>query len=244
MPPRNSSSPERRRPTSPATELGADGRWTVTPSDTADFTTRIVVLTPTDRSPVQRDGARRVAQCQRRHRRARGVDDGPSRDAARGLRLRRGVRATSRRRGRRQSHGPGHVAEKPESTTVFAPAAIPATPTPTTSSPRPGDLSEMFVSELHVGRPHRAGRVAVGAVPDDLHQRRRPARPGLRRLPGALAIRAGRPVGRRFDIRRAGEPHIAGGQVSPRSTRPARHDHHRNRPRRRPAAGLPRRETA
>jgi Alpha/beta hydrolase domain len=33
-----------------ATELGADGRWTVTPADTADFTTRIVVLTPTDRS--------------------------------------------------------------------------------------------------------------------------------------------------------------------------------------------------
>ena len=35
---------------SPATELGPDGRWTVTPSDAADFTTRIVVLTPTDRS--------------------------------------------------------------------------------------------------------------------------------------------------------------------------------------------------
>jgi Alpha/beta hydrolase domain len=35
---------------SSATELGADGRWTVTPADTADFTTRIVALTPTDRS--------------------------------------------------------------------------------------------------------------------------------------------------------------------------------------------------
>jgi hypothetical protein len=35
---------------SSATELGADGRWTVTPADTADFATRIVVLTPTDRS--------------------------------------------------------------------------------------------------------------------------------------------------------------------------------------------------
>ncbi|MGA9492357.1 MAG: alpha/beta hydrolase domain-containing protein [Mycobacterium sp.] len=35
---------------SPATELGADGRWTVTPSDAADFTTRIVVLMPTDRT--------------------------------------------------------------------------------------------------------------------------------------------------------------------------------------------------
>ncbi len=33
-----------------ATELGADGQWTVTPSDTADFTTRIVVLTPIDRT--------------------------------------------------------------------------------------------------------------------------------------------------------------------------------------------------
>jgi hypothetical protein len=35
---------------SSATELGADGRWTVTSADTADFATRIVVLTPTDRS--------------------------------------------------------------------------------------------------------------------------------------------------------------------------------------------------
>lgn len=35
---------------SSATELGPDGQWTVTPSDTADFTTRIVVLTPIDRT--------------------------------------------------------------------------------------------------------------------------------------------------------------------------------------------------
>jgi hypothetical protein len=34
---------------SSATELGPDGQWTVTPSDTADFITRVVVLTPTDR---------------------------------------------------------------------------------------------------------------------------------------------------------------------------------------------------
>ena len=34
---------------SSATELDADGRWTVTPADTADFITRIVVLTPTER---------------------------------------------------------------------------------------------------------------------------------------------------------------------------------------------------
>lgn len=33
----------------PATELTSDGRWDVTPSGTADFTTRIVVLTPGDR---------------------------------------------------------------------------------------------------------------------------------------------------------------------------------------------------
>lgn len=32
----------------PDGELGADGRWTVTPSETADYTTRMVVLTPTD----------------------------------------------------------------------------------------------------------------------------------------------------------------------------------------------------
>lgn len=32
----------------PVTELGPDGRWDVTPSGSADFTTRIVVLTPTD----------------------------------------------------------------------------------------------------------------------------------------------------------------------------------------------------
>jgi Alpha/beta hydrolase domain len=35
---------------SSVSELGADGRWAVTPADTADFTTRIVALTPTDRS--------------------------------------------------------------------------------------------------------------------------------------------------------------------------------------------------
>jgi hypothetical protein len=33
---------------SPAAELGPDGRWSVTPSATADYTTRIVVLTPAD----------------------------------------------------------------------------------------------------------------------------------------------------------------------------------------------------
>jgi hypothetical protein len=32
----------------PASELGPDGRWPVTPSGTADYTTRIVVLTPSD----------------------------------------------------------------------------------------------------------------------------------------------------------------------------------------------------
>jgi hypothetical protein len=35
---------------SSATELGPDGQWNVRPSDTADFTTRIVVLTPIDRT--------------------------------------------------------------------------------------------------------------------------------------------------------------------------------------------------
>jgi Alpha/beta hydrolase domain len=35
---------------SSAAELSPDGRWSVTPSDTADFTTRMVVLTPLDRA--------------------------------------------------------------------------------------------------------------------------------------------------------------------------------------------------
>jgi Alpha/beta hydrolase domain len=35
---------------SSAAELGADGRWSVTASNTADYTTRIVVLTPADRT--------------------------------------------------------------------------------------------------------------------------------------------------------------------------------------------------
>jgi Alpha/beta hydrolase domain len=35
---------------SSAAELGPDGRWSVTPSESADFTTRIVVLTPADRA--------------------------------------------------------------------------------------------------------------------------------------------------------------------------------------------------
>jgi len=35
---------------SSATELGPDGRWNVMPSDSADFTTRMVVLTPADRA--------------------------------------------------------------------------------------------------------------------------------------------------------------------------------------------------
>jgi Alpha/beta hydrolase domain len=34
----------------PVRELGPDGRWDVTPSGTADYTTRIVVLTPADRA--------------------------------------------------------------------------------------------------------------------------------------------------------------------------------------------------
>ncbi len=34
----------------PTGELSPDGRWTVTPSSTADYTTRIVVLTPADRA--------------------------------------------------------------------------------------------------------------------------------------------------------------------------------------------------
>jgi len=32
----------------PTEELGADGRWTVAPSETADYTTRVVALTPAD----------------------------------------------------------------------------------------------------------------------------------------------------------------------------------------------------
>jgi hypothetical protein len=32
----------------PTTELNSDGRWDVTPCGTADYTTRVVVLTPTD----------------------------------------------------------------------------------------------------------------------------------------------------------------------------------------------------
>jgi alpha/beta hydrolase family protein len=38
----------------PAAELGQDGRWDVTPSGTAEYTTRIVVLTPAD--PAQFNG--------------------------------------------------------------------------------------------------------------------------------------------------------------------------------------------
>jgi hypothetical protein len=34
----------------PTAELGADGRWSVTPSGTAEYTTRIVALTPARRS--------------------------------------------------------------------------------------------------------------------------------------------------------------------------------------------------
>ena len=34
-----------------ADELSPDGQWTVTPADSADYTTRIVVLTPTDPAP-------------------------------------------------------------------------------------------------------------------------------------------------------------------------------------------------
>ncbi len=34
----------------PTEELGPDGQWSVTPSETADYTTRIVVLTPADRA--------------------------------------------------------------------------------------------------------------------------------------------------------------------------------------------------
>src|ERR1700760_730411 len=35
---------------SPTGELGSNGRWSVTPSGAADYTTRIVVLTPADRT--------------------------------------------------------------------------------------------------------------------------------------------------------------------------------------------------
>ena len=38
----------------PTTDLGADGRWSVTPSATAEYTTRIVALTPAD--PAQFNG--------------------------------------------------------------------------------------------------------------------------------------------------------------------------------------------
>ncbi|GBG37985.1 alpha/beta hydrolase domain-containing protein [Mycobacterium montefiorense] len=34
----------------PAAELGPDGRWSVTPSGSADYTTRVVVLTPSDQT--------------------------------------------------------------------------------------------------------------------------------------------------------------------------------------------------
>ena len=50
MSPRSSSAPEPRRRTAPTGELGPDGQWRVTPSGAADFTTRVVALTPADRS--------------------------------------------------------------------------------------------------------------------------------------------------------------------------------------------------
>ena len=36
-------------------ELGADGRWSATVSGAADFTTRIVALTPADRDKLRRE---------------------------------------------------------------------------------------------------------------------------------------------------------------------------------------------
>jgi hypothetical protein len=66
-------------------------------------------------------------------------------------------------------------------------------------------------------RPHGGSRrVSVGPAFDDLRQRRRPAHPGLRRLSGALPIRARRAPGRQLDIRRAGQQCVPTRAVPPR----------------------------
>ena len=81
-------------------------------------------------------------------------------------------------------------------------------------------------------------RVTVGDVLDDLRQLRGSAREGLRRLPGAFAVRRCRTAGRHQRTRgfRAGE--VRPVAVPRRSARPDDERHHRNRCGRRRPAGL------
>ena len=233
---------------SSAAELGTDGRWSVTTSDSAEFATRMVVLTPADRA--QFNGTVLVEWLN--------VSGGIDAPAVWMMAHREMVRA-----------GYGYVAVSAQRVGVEGGVNLMGVDMSLKSQDpkryaalcHPGDAFSYDIfsqagrivregqrhgvlRELRAEHVVALGRVPIGAVYDDVYQRHRPAGPGLRRLFGAFAVRARRAAGRRFDIRRVGEQRIPRGGISPRPARPTRHHHHRNRPIRRSAAGLLQRETA
>ena len=145
-----------------------------------------------------------MAQRERGNRRAGPMDDGASRSPPGGLCLRRGLGAEGRRGRRREPDRHRHVPQSPESDPIRKPE--PPGRRLRLRHLLPGRRASRR-RRRHSRRPapatrRRPRRVPVGDVPHHLHQRRRSARPGLRRLPGALPIRAGRPAGRQLLDRR------------------------------------------
>ena len=199
-------------------ELGPDGRWSVEASDSAEFTTRMVVLTPVD--PAQFNGTVLVEWLN--------VSGGIDAPAVWMMAHREMVRAgyayvaVSAQRvgveGGTNLMGMDMSLKSQDPTTVCRPTSsrrcvllrhlFPGRPN------RQGRTAQWRAARAARRTRRRAGRVPIGAVLDDVYQRHRPARSGLRRLLGAFAIRARCATGRRLDIRRAGRQHIASGGIS------------------------------
>ena len=182
----------------PTMELGPDGRWDVTPSGTAEYTTRIVVLTPADGAQCPDFNGTVLVEWLN-------VSGGIDAPAVWMMAHREILRA-----------GYAYVAVSAQRVGVEGGASLLGadmslkTQDPARYAPlrHPGDavlLRHLFPdrrtrsrrrddSSGRAGRSPRAtcgrrGRIAIGDVPDDLRQRRRSARPKLRRLPGAFAVR-------------------------------------------------------
>ena len=179
----------------PASELTPDGRWSVSPAEAADYTTRIVVLTPSDLARF--NGTVLVEWLNV----SGGIDAPAVWMMAHREMLRAGYAYIAVSAQRVGVEGGTNLmgidmSLKSQDPQRYSPLHHPGDAYAYDIFSQAGRLGTERGSSARAARRtrHRAGRVAVGAVPDHLHQRRRPPRPGVRRLPGAFAIRTAAPL--------------------------------------------------
>ena len=190
--------------------LSSDGRWNFVPDSSAPYRTRVVVRRPSD--PARFSGKVIVEWLNV----SGGVDAGPDYDTLQEEITRAAMcGSVSPRRligvmggpvlvkapGAGGSRGKGLVNIDPAGT---ARCSIPVTGTRSTSTPRSRAPSPRWRAARWsaAAAPHRRGGIAVGVRSGDVHQRRRAAHPGVRRVLRAQSRRERSSVGRaRSDLR-------------------------------------------